>query len=196
MNTKIAELSFRIAALEKELGREFDAELERERRNFRYSVEKGRIAFDREVEALHRTLRQSVPAFLREAPLKSLLVAPVIYSLIVPFVLLDLWVRLYEAVCFPVYGIAKVKRVRYVVLDRGQLPYLNAIERFNCDYCSYANGVLGYVREIASRTEQYFCPIKHARRCSGTHSRYHDFLEYGDAAGYKKIMSKLRADLR
>jgi hypothetical protein len=51
----------------------------------------------------------------------------------------------------------------------------------DCMYCSYAVGLLGYAREITARTEQYFCPIKHARKILGAHSRYKDFLSYGDA---------------
>lgn len=195
MSTKTAGIASKIADLERELEGEFERELALTRRQFHYSLAKGRVAFDREAVALHERLRQSVPAFLREASLASLLVSPVIYSLFVPFALMDVWVRLYEAICFPVYGIAKVKRARYVVLDRGQLRYLNAIQRFNCNYCAYANGVVAYVREVASRTEQYFCPIKHGQPCPGAHSRYHDFLEYGDAAGYKKNSAKLRAEL-
>jgi hypothetical protein len=126
----------------------------------------------------------------------SLLVAPMIYSLIVPLVLLDLWVRLYQAVCFPVYGIAKVDRSRYVLLDRGHLQYLNWIERVNCNYCGYANGLVAYAREIAARTEQYFCPIKHAHRSLGPHSHYSEFLDFGDAHAYKEELVKLRTELR
>jgi len=40
---------------------------------------------------------------------------------------------------------------------------------------------MGYTAEILARTEQYFCPIKHARKILGTHSRYNRFLDHGDA---------------
>jgi hypothetical protein len=50
--------------------------------------------------------------------------------------------------------------------------------------------LIGYVREIASRTEQYWCPIKHARRVIGTHSRYALFEDYGDAEGYRKWLEQ------
>lgn len=93
-------------------------------------------------------------------------------------------------------GIAKADQARYVLLDWGGLRYLNWIERLNCNYCGYANGLIAYAREIAARTEQYFCPIKHARRCSGAHSRYHEFLDFGDARAYKRELTKLRAELK
>jgi hypothetical protein len=120
------------------------------------------VAFTAEARPLHQTARQGAWAFVREASVKRLLVAPVIYSVLIPLVLLDLWMSLYQAVCFPVYGIGRVVRARYILLDRGQLRYLNWIERLNYNYCGYANGVVACTREIAARTEQYFCPIKHA----------------------------------
>lgn len=42
------------------------------------------------------------------------------------------------------------------------------------------------------RTEQYFCPIKHARKILGTHGRYNRFLAYGDAQDYAKRLEEFR----
>lgn len=36
---------------------------------------------------------------------------------------------------------------------------------------SYANGVLTYAQEIASRTEQYWRPVKHATDPAAPHAR-------------------------
>ena len=66
----------------------------------------------------------------------------------------------------------------------------------NCSYCDYANGVIAYVREIGSRTEQYWCPIKHALRIRDPHERYLKFLEYGDAVGYRARHESFRDKLR
>ena len=41
-----------------------------------------------------------------------------------------------------------------------------------------------YVREIVGRTEQYWCPIKHARRVIGAHPQYAQFYDYGDATAF------------
>lgn len=125
-----------------------------------------------------------------------LITAPVIYSPIVPFMLLDLFTTIYQHVCFVVYGIPRVKRKDYVIFDRRYLAYLNFIEKINCAYCSYANGVVAYVREVGSRTEQYWCPIKHARRLLGAHPRYAHFVAYGDAQGYRDELEALRSELR
>jgi hypothetical protein len=115
-----------------------------------------------------------------------ILSSPLIYACVLPFLMLDASVAVYQMVCFPIYGIPKVRRKDYLVFDRGRLAYLNTIEKVGCIYCSYANGLLGLIREIAARTEQHFCPIKHARRLAQTHSRYARFLEYGDARAYRE----------
>jgi hypothetical protein len=116
--------------------------------------------------------------------------------MVVPLALLDLFLTLYQAACFPVYGIAKVRRADYLIFDRSQLAYLNAIEKLNCAYCSYANGLIGYLREIAGRTEQYWCPIKHARRVVAAHRHYAQFVDYGDAEAYQRALPDLRPALR
>jgi len=108
---------------------------------------------------------------------------------------LDIFVTLYQALCFPIYGIAKVRRGDYIVFDRHQLGYLNFIERFHCEYCAYANGLIAYAAEITARTEQYFCPIKHARKILGTHSQYARFLEFGDSAEYHAKLEAFRLAL-
>jgi hypothetical protein len=109
--------------------------------------------------------------------------------------MLDFWVTVYQAVCFPIYGIARVPRRRYFAIDRRKLAYLNAIEKVHCTFCSYANGLIAYVREVAARTEQYWCPIKHARTIPVQHSRYHVFFDYGDAERYRRDLVPLRNQL-
>ena len=92
-------------------------------------------------------------------------------------------------------GIGRVERAAYIVFDRQHLAYLNAVEKMNCLYCGYANGVFAYLREIAGRTEQYWCPIRHARRLRSPHDHYQAFVEYGDAKGYHRRLPLLRARL-
>lgn len=133
---------------------------------------------------------------LAKTPPLVAVTSPAIYSLLVPFALLDFWVSVYQAVCFPVYRIERVRRSAYFQLDRGRLPYLNALEKLNCFYCSYVNGVVAYVREVAARTEQYWCPIKHANDPADAHERYDAFAEYGQGVDYTERRDELRAALR
>lgn len=191
MNPTINELSAKIRALEAQL----DAELAKRGAELRYGLEHGRVAFEEELLRRHRELRQKLLPYVLGANPLVILTAPVIYAGIVPFMLLDLFVSAYQAVCFPVYGIAKVKRSDYLVFDRHHLAYLNALEKLNCAYCSYANGLIAYIREIAARTEQYWCPIKHARRVIGTHARYAMFDDYGNGEGYQQRLEDLRKGL-
>lgn len=130
--------------------------------------------------------RQGLVAYVRLGSLASLLTAPVVYSLLFPLAVLDVWVSVYQLVCFPVYGIPRVGRRAHIAMDRETLPYLNAIERIHCTFCSYANGVISYVREVAALTEQYWCPIKHARNMPAPHSQYASFVDFGDAEGYRR----------
>lgn len=98
----------------------------------------------------------------------------------IPVIFLDIFVSLYQAICFPVYQIPKVKRKKYLSLDRKKLSYLNFVQKLNCLYCDYANGVLAYATEIAGRTEWYWCPIKHPDNALRAHGHYDDFIEYGE----------------
>jgi len=179
-----------------ELELELEAEFAKKRAGFRFGMERGRVLFDQEVIRRHIELRKALIPYLLSARFWVVVTAPVIYSLIVVFVVLDLWVSLYQAICFRVYGIPQVRRRDYLVFDRKSLAYLNAMEKLNCAYCSYANGVIAYVREVAARTEQYWCPIKQARRVIGTHARYAGFSEYGDAEHYRERLRALREDLK
>ena len=196
MNDAISRIAGRIAELERELELAFEEGLAEKRKQFRYVAEKGRVAFDCDMCVIHAKLRKSWLLFLWDAPRFSLILAPVIYSLALPLMLLDAWLWLYQTLCFPVYGIKKVERAQYILLDRSHLRYLNWLERFNCEYCGYANGLVAYAREVSSRTEQYFCPIKHASRCAGPHLRYHEFADYGDAESYRGKIQPLRDELK
>jgi len=191
MNPQIAALVENIKALEAEL----DAELAKRRADLRIGLEHGRIIFEQELLRRHRELKIKLASYLLNARPLVVLTSPVIYSLIIPIVMLDLWMTIYQAVCFPIYGIPRVRRGDYFVFDRAHLAYLNAIEKLNCAYCTYANGVIAYVREIASRTEEYWCPIKHARRAVGTHARYAGFEDFGDAEAYRGQLERHRASL-
>jgi hypothetical protein len=191
MTPQIAELMERIHALQGEL----DAELAKRRAELRVGLEHGRVKFEEELLRRHRELRRKLLPYVFGANPLVILTAPVIYAGIIPFLVLDLFVTVYQAVCFPIYGIAKVKRADYLVFDRYHLAYLNALEKLNCAYCSYANGLIAYTREIAGRTEQYWCPIKHARRVIGTHEHYVLFGDFGDAEVYQEQLAKLRKAL-
>ena len=192
MASSINSLREKIQALELEL----ESEMSRQRAGLRFGLERGRVRFEEEVKRRHRQLRTHLARYIFTARPLVWITAPVIYSLIIPFVIVDLWVSLYQAICFRVYRIPQVQRHRYLVFDRSGLAYLNTMEKLNCAYCSYVNGVIAYVREVGSRTEQYWCPIKQARRVIGAHARYAGFEEFGEGEHYHDRLKVLQAAVR
>ena len=176
----------------REIQAEIEVELAKRREELRFHLENRRIVFEREVLRLHREIKIGLARYIREANPLVVLTAPVIYSMIVPIAVLDLSVMIFQAVCFPAYGIPKVRRRDYLVFDRHHLAYLNVLEKINCGYCSYANGAISFMREVASRTEIYWCPIKHARRLLGPHPHYQGFADFGDAEGYRARLTQMK----
>jgi hypothetical protein len=182
----------RLRATRRELEQELDRQLESRREQFRYRLHRGKVLFDHEMRALQKTYRTGLWSYVSGARIAIVLTAPLIYSLVIPLALLDLSVTLYQQVCFRVYGIGLVRRADYVVIDRHRLAYLNLIEKINCAYCGYGNGVIAYAREIAGRTEAYWCPIKHARKTLEPHESFASFMEFGDAEAYRDWLASGR----
>jgi len=192
MTQRMEEIAAQIVGLQAEL----DREIESRRKALGWTLSKRIGEFELGVAAEHRRLRLGLAKFIGRSSLAVVLTAPVIYSLIIPLAIADAWISAYQAICFRAYRIPRVQRRDYIAFDRDRLAYLNLVERLNCAYCSYANGVVAYVREVSSRTEQYWCPIKHAVKVSDPHRRYYEFLEYGDAEGYRGRLEEFRARLR
>lgn len=190
-HVRINQLLAQMAALEAELSTALQT---REHRVF-FQIRGKRVEFEKSVKTAHRKLRIGWLRWLLHDRPQNLITGPLIYGMAVPLLLLDACVSFYQWVCFPVYGITKVKRADYLVFDRRHLAYLNAIEKFHCTYCEYGNGLMAYMSEILARTEQYFCPIKHAHKILGTHARYRKFLDYGDAEDYEARLEAFRVAL-
>jgi hypothetical protein len=188
MPSAIDTLIEKIKLLEKELVKE----LQKQQQEFTFEIQKKRILFTQQAIRQQKQYLQELIAYFRAAPLKHILSAPIIWSVLLPALFLDLTVSLYQLTCFPIYGIPQVKRADYIVFDRQYLNYLNLMEKINCAYCSYFNGLMAYLQEIGARTEQFWCPIKHARRISSLHSRYQHFIDYGDAKTYRTNKERIR----
>ncbi len=188
MDARFAELQEKLRVAEADI----EAELTRRREALRFEIHNRRVVFEDGVKRLHQTMRTHALKYLAGARPLVVLTAPVIYSVIVPMILLDIMVMIYQAVCFPVYGIPLVRRRDYLVFDRHHLAYLNIIEKFNCAYCSYFNQAVAFVREVAARTEVYWCPIKHARRVLGPHPHYAGFADFGDAPAYRERVVEMK----
>ena len=191
MNEKITLILAQMAALENDLR---TAVHEQESKMF-FQIKGKRVEFESSVKAAHRQLKKNFFRWLVTDRPQNLITGPIIYAMIFPLMMLDICVSFYQWACFPIYGITKVRRADYIVFDRRHLGYLNFIEKFHCTYCEYGNGLMSYMAEILARTEEYFCPIKHAHKILGTHTRYNRFLDYGDAADYEAKLEEYRVAL-
>ncbi len=191
MNEKIRQLLDQMSALEGDLLKA----VQEQEASALFQIKGKRVEFEASIRQAHQKLKSGFFHWLVTYRPQNLVTGPIIYSMIAPLIFLDLFVSFYQATCFPIYGITRVRRGDYIVFDRQQLEYLNFIEKFHCSYCAYGSGLMAYVSEIVGRTEEYFCPIKHARKVLGKHSRYARFLAYGEAADYEAKLEKFRVGL-
>ena len=191
MNDRIRHLLDQMSVIEEDLR----AALQEQEASALFQIKDKRIEFEESIRQAHLRLKSGFFHWLITYRPQNLITGPIIYAMIIPLAILDAFVSFYQVTCFPIYGIAKVSRTDYIVYDRQQLEYLNFIEKFHCTYCAYGNGLIAYVAEIVARTEEYFCPIKHARKILGTHAHYARFLDYGDAADYETRLEQFRVRL-
>ncbi len=191
MNDRIQQILSQITALEDDLR----IALNEQQHSIFFQIKGKRVEFEQSIKETHKRLKTNFFRWLVTNRPQNLITGPIIYSMIIPLLVTDFFVTFYQLTCFPIYGIKKVRRSDYIVYDRQQLNYLNFIEKFHCTYCAYGNGMIAYVTEVIARTEQYFCPIKHARQTLGAHARYERFLEYGDAKDYEARVEEYRRAL-
>ena len=191
MNNRVQQLLEQITALEDELR----TALSEQPSSIYFQIKGKRVEFEKSVREAHSRMKTNFFRWLVIYRPLNLITGPIIYSMIIPLVIADIFISLYQFTCFPIYGIKRVRRGDYIIFDRQQLNYLNFIEKFHCTYCAYGSGMIAYISEIVARTEQYFCPIKHARKVLGTHARYARFLDFGEAEDYEAKLEEFRQQL-
>ncbi len=192
MNERIKELIEEMEILEEKLKAEIDAHEEK----IGYEIKEGYVKFEENVLKKQRENMKGLFRFLSETPVMHLLSSPLVYIMIIPAVILDIMLFVYQNIIFRIYGFAFVKRSDYIVFDRQYLRYLNCIEKLNCLYCSYFNGLIHYSAELAAKTELYFCPIKHAKKILYRHHYHKDFLAYGDGENYQQKLESIRKEIK
>ncbi len=191
MNNRVQQLLEQITALEDELR----TALSEQPSSIYFQIKGKRVEFEKSVREAHSRMKTNFFRWLVIYRPLNLITGPIIYSMIVPLVIADIFISFYQFTCFPIYGIKRVQRSDYIIFDRQKLNYLNFIEKFHCTYCAYGSGMIAYISEIVARTEQYFCPIKHARKVLGTHARYARFLDFGEAEDYEAKLEEFRQQL-
>jgi hypothetical protein len=188
MNASIEKILNDLAKLEDKLHQELD----RSEKELGYKIKNGLVEFEQDIRNKQKKHMKTLKEYFKEIPFLHLITSPIIYAMIFPAIILDISLFLFQQTIFRLYKFKLIKRSDYIVYDRHLLNYLNPIEKLNCIYCSYFNGLSAYTQEIAAQTELYFCPIKHAKRISNRHSKYKHFLNYGDADNYQEKLQKIR----
>ncbi len=179
MQSHIREILLKIESLNNDLKEEYDRLSEK----YGFIFQKRKVIF---LEMFARKNRaKKIPLYRYLIPTKwrhicYILSVPFIYAVIVPVLFLDIAITIFQWVAFTLYRIPFVKRSQYINYDRRFLDYLNFLEKINCLYCSYVNGVFAYAVEVGARTERFWCPLKSASKPRFAHGWYHDFADYGD----------------
>jgi hypothetical protein len=94
MTSQLDELTAKLRSVEAEI----EVELTKRREELRFRLENRRIVFEKEVLRIHRELKIRASRYLIDANPLMILSAPVIYSLLVPIALVDVWVMAYQAI--------------------------------------------------------------------------------------------------
>lgn len=191
MNSKIQEIMSQIEELEEKL----KSEIEEQEKQISYEIKEGYVKFEESVLKKQRENMKGVYRFFADIPLSHLFTSPLVYAMVIPAIFVDITLFIYQNVIFRIYGFKLVKRSDYIIFDRQYLRYLNSIEKLNCLYCSYFNGLMHYAAEVSAKTELFFCPIKHAKKTLYRHRHYKKFLTYGDGEDYQKRLKKIRENI-
>lgn len=189
MDSRIKIIQQKIDELSAALQREYARLAEK----YGFSFKRKKVVFVDASRKRNKAFRIPAWRYLIPQNVKHLLSLPFIYSMIIPSVILDAFITLYQTVAFPLCGIPRVKHRDYIVFDRQFLDYLNWVQKVHCVYCTYVNGLFAYSVEIAGRTERYWCPIKAARKPRAPHSWYPDFADYGNPEEWNQKFNNVSA---
>jgi len=108
MDNRIEEIAAQIKILEDELM----LELRKKQDEFFYTLEDKKVKFQENVIKEGRSKIISSIRYLSSFPVLAVFTIPFIWSMMLPALLVDIFVTIYQSVCFPIYKIPKVKRKR------------------------------------------------------------------------------------
>ena len=106
MNDRVRHLLAQISVLEDDLR----TALHEQETSVLFQIKGKRVEFEQSIQQAHRRLKTGFFHWLVAYRPQNLITGPIIYSMIVPLAILDLCVSVYQAICFPIYGVAKARR--------------------------------------------------------------------------------------
>ena len=188
MRSKINKILQDIEKKKQELKKEY----EKLKEKYGFRIEWTKIIWNKTKKLELQKFKKPVWDSILNTKFREFLSIPFIYVMIIPAIILDIFLFIYQQTAMRLYKIPLVKRWDYIVFDRKELAYLNIIQKINCMYCSYFNGVVQYAVEVAGRTEKYWCPIKHARKKAWSHDWEEFFADYGDVEWFKETFCSIK----
>lgn len=190
MKSRINQILSDIKIKKEEFRDELFIEYEKLKEKYWFIIQWRKIIFNSEVRQKNKEQKKWIIETIFNAKVREILSIPFIYPIIIPIVILDIFITIYQFFAFRLYKIPMVKRKDYIIYDRFQLDYLNIFQKIHCQYCSYVNWLLSYVVEIVWRTEMYWCPIKSSQKIKWWHDWQEYFADYGDSIWFKETFCR------
>lgn len=183
MKSRISLILREIEQKKKELKIEYEKLMER----YDFSFKKWKVVFSETAKDKYKKYKKSLLKTIFWAKIRFIISIPFIYWMIIPAIILDIFIFIYQNTAIRLYWIPLVKRSDFIVYDRRHLVYLNLIQKVNCLYCSYVNWLFSYAVEVGWRTEKFWCPIKNATKVKWWHTWQKYFVDYWDVDWFKDI---------
>ena len=108
MSDHIQQLLNMMAELEEELS----TALNEQQSSIYFQIKGKRIEFEKSIKQTHLKLKKNFFHWLITDRPQNLITGPIIYSMIIPLAVTDLFVTFYQFTCFPIYGIKKSASLR------------------------------------------------------------------------------------
>lgn len=159
-------------------------------KKYEFFIKNKKVIFSEKIKKYWKLKKINEFRYFITADIRHIISISFIYSMIIPAMILDLFLTIYQYTVLPLYWIPKVKRDSYFIYDRRFLSYLNLIQKINCLYCSYVNWLFAYAVEIWARTEQYWCPVKHALKHELNHEYTKYYADFWDVDWFNEIFNK------
>jgi len=194
MKSRINQILSDIKNKKEELKQDLVLEYEKLKEKYWFTIKWRKITFDSDVKKINKKHKRWLIETIFNAKVRELLSIPFIYSVIIPALILDLFITIYQFFAFRLYKIPRVKRKDYIFYDRWELDYLNIFQKLNCHYCSYVNWLFWYAVEIAWRTERYWCPIKSSQKLKWGHDWQEYFADYWDPNWFKATFCSMNVE--
>ena len=92
MNEQIRQILSQITELEDDLHKLIQEQQE----EFNYRIEGTKVLFEKNIRKAQRQLRTGFFSFIRQSKPRNVVTAPVVYSVIIPLVILDAWISMHQ----------------------------------------------------------------------------------------------------